>query len=357
MIAIDPGRSGGVAARYPDGRINAWPMPAEDADALDLLRGIVAAARTESWGIEATMEKVGGYVGGTGQPGSAMFTFGASYGFLLGVLMALEVPLVLVRPQQWQAALQLGKATAHASKPAWKRLGPQVAAALRNSDVLALEIDPADPTLVAELADLQPIALPPALQTRLTQAYERACVAPESLSSLHPVLQATTLTVLEARWLSLDPGYALEQVLATQARANGRRVLSLETAAQQKAALVPSDPAEALSSLDQSLAQLEDGSGRRVLQRMAQAWESGDLATLEDFDRWCECVATEADRAFMRKLNDERNPGLAARIEAQHRRGQRVFAAVGALHMTGPQSLPRLLTQRGFKVERVAFVP
>ena len=247
--------------------------------------------------------------------------------------------------------------TLHVGRPAWKRLGPQVAAALRNSDVLALEIDPADPTLVAELADLQPIALPPALQTRLTQAYERACVAPESLSSLHPVLQATTLTVLEARWLGLDPGYALEQVLATQARAHGRRVLSLETAAQQKAALVPSDPAEALSSLDQSLAQLEDGSGRRVLQRMAQAWESGDLATLEDFDRWCECVATEADRAFMRKLNDERNPGLAARIEAQHRRGQRVFAAVGALHMTGPQSLPRLLTQRGFKVERVSFGP
>jgi uncharacterized protein YbaP (TraB family) len=28
---------------------------------------------------------------------------------------------------------------------------------------------------------------------------------------------------------------------------------------------------------------------------------------------------------------------------------------VGALHMTGPQSLPRLLEQRGFRVERVVF--
>jgi hypothetical protein len=121
MIAIDPGRSGGIAARYPDGRTAAWAMPAEDADVLDLLRELARGARTKRWGLQAALEKVGGYVGGKGQPGSAMFTFGASYGFLLGALMALEVPLVLVRPQQWQGALQLGKAALHPSKPAWKR--------------------------------------------------------------------------------------------------------------------------------------------------------------------------------------------------------------------------------------------
>ena len=246
--------------------------------------------------------------------------------------------------------------TLHVGKPAWRRFGPQVAAALKASDVLALEIDPTDPALMQALAELQPPALLPApLAARLTQAYERACVAPESLATLHPVLQATTLTVLEARWLGMDPSYAQEQLLVSQVRAMGRRVVSLETAAQQKAALVPEDAEEALAALDQSLAQLEDQSGRRVLGRMAQAWEGGDLATLEDFDAWCECAATEAEKVFMRKLNDERNPPLADGIEAQHKQGRRVFAAVGALHMTGPQSLPRLLQQRGFKVDRVSF--
>jgi uncharacterized protein len=32
------------------------------------------------------------------------------------------------------------------------------------------------------------------------------------------------------------------------------------------------------------------------------------------------------------------------------------LAAVGALHMTGAQSLPRLLAKRGFKVERIGFL-
>jgi uncharacterized protein YbaP (TraB family) len=248
--------------------------------------------------------------------------------------------------------------TLHVGKPAWRRFGPQLAAAVRASDVLALEIDPSDPALIAALAEIQPPpALPDALQKRLDEAYERACVAPESMATLHPVLQATTLTVLEARWLGMDPGYAMEQLLLAQMRPQGRRVVSLETAAQQKAALVPDDSAEALTVLDESLTQLEDQSGRRVLARMAAAWEHGDLAALEDYESWCECASSDADRAFMRHLNDERNPQLADGIEAQHKRGARVFAAVGALHMTGPQSLPKLLEQRGFKVERVAYAP
>lgn len=246
--------------------------------------------------------------------------------------------------------------TLHVGKPAWRRFGPQLSAALRATDVLALEIDPTDPELAAAMAEIQPGgALPEALQKRLNEAYARACVAPESLATLHPVLQATTLMVLEARWLGMDASLAMEQLLVAQVRGSGRRVVSLETVAQQKAVLVPADPEEALALLDQSLTQLEDNSSRRVIDRLSQAWEKGDLTALEDHAGWCECIYSDEDKAYMRKLNDERNPPLADGIEAQHKLGKRVFAAVGALHMTGPQALPLLMAQRGFKVERVRF--
>lgn len=246
--------------------------------------------------------------------------------------------------------------TLHVGKPQWRKLGPQVSAALRASDVLALEVDPSDPALVQAMADIRPPqALPEALQRRLAQAFERACLATEALAALHPVLQATTLTVMEARWLGMDASYALEQVLVAQGRSQGRRVVALESAAAQVLALVPTDEAEAQTLLEQSLHQLEDQSARRVLSKLATAWDQGDVAAMEAYENWCECVADEADRALMRKLNDERNGPLADGIEALHRQGRRVFAAVGALHMTGPQALPKLLEQRGFKVERVTF--
>jgi uncharacterized protein YbaP (TraB family) len=120
---------------------------------------------------------------------------------------------------------------------------------------------------------------------------------------------------------------------------------------------VPRRAAPALRALRQGLAQLEDGSLRPVLRRLAAAWERGDLAELADYARWCECAADAADRAELKRLNDDRNPVLAARIAALHARGQTLLAAVGALHMTGPQALPRLLEQQGFVAQALHPAP
>ena len=246
--------------------------------------------------------------------------------------------------------------TLHVGKPAWRRLGPRTRAALQDSDVLALEVDPQDPGLVQEMAEASaPAHLSAPLQQRLLAAIKQACADAALLAPLHPVLQVSLLTVLEARWLGMDPAYAQENLLSAQARGLGLPVVALETAALQSQALVPQDAGQMEQLVEQSLQQLQDHSGRRVLDKLARAWERGDEAALQDYEQWCECVADAAEREFLRRLNDERNPQLADGIEARHRQGQRVFAAVGALHMTGPQGLPRLLRQRGFKVERVVF--
>ena len=123
----------------------------------------------------------------------------------------------------------------------------------------------------------------------------------------------------------------------------------------QLAALLPRDEAELRHMLAQTLEQLERGQGRRAIARLAAAWERGDLDDMAAYERWCDCVTDEADRRALARLLDERNPGLAAGIEALHRTGARVLAAVGALHMVGPQALPQLLRERGFAVERVVY--
>ena len=250
--------------------------------------------------------------------------------------------------------------TLHVGKPTWMRPGPRVSEALAASDVVALEIDPGDPGVQAELLagdDRAPVKLPPPLKARLARQVQAACVPAAAVAGLSAAMQAVMLGVLEARWAGLDPGFAQEQALAQRARDDGREVVALETVALQKKVLVPESESEALAMIDSSLAELESGSGRRMIARLARAWERSDLATIAGYERWCECARTAAERAALRALNDDRNPGLAERIEALHAGGQRVFAAVGSLHMTGPKGLPRLLEARGFRVERVAFGP
>jgi uncharacterized protein len=44
---------------------------------------------------------------------------------------------------------------------------------------------------------------------------------------------------------------------------------------------------------------------------------------------------------------------MAARIDTLHGDGRRIFAAVGAMHMVGPEGLPALMERRGYTVQKV----
>ena len=252
--------------------------------------------------------------------------------------------------------------TIHLGRADWIFPGPATFAALQASDTLALELDLADPAVAQAMRNSpasQPDALllPQSVQRRLIRQAEAACLPQGLLEQQHPLVQAITLTVLAGRREGLEPGFAQEIVLSEAARSVGARIVSLETVQQQLAVLIPREETAAREMLERTLQQLESGAAQRALVRLANAWADGRLSELEQYEKWCECVLTPRDREFLRRLNDDRNPGLARRIDALHSAGRRVFAAVGALHMTGHRALPELLAQRGFTVERIGFAP
>lgn len=244
----------------------------------------------------------------------------------------------------------------HLGKPDWIFPGPALREAWQQTELLAVELDLGDPQTLTALGQLgrarQPP--PPALRERLEAQARAACLPEQALANLHPLLQLSSLTALNARWDGLDIGFGQEFALLGLARHQGRRIVALETPADQLGALIPTDARESATLVDQGLRQLEGGQVRAPLMKLAKAWERGDLARLENYEQWCECVTTPLEQRWLRRLNDGRNPHLAKRIAALHAEGKPVLAVVGALHMSGPEALPRLLGKLGFKVERVA---
>jgi uncharacterized protein YbaP (TraB family) len=266
--------------------------------------------------------------------------------------------------------------TIHVGRQAWLALGPTLDRVLPETDVLALELDPTDPELIRRLGqppDPAPVgqttgrgegdssptpdttAQAQQRQQRLQRQIDAACIAPARLAPLHPVLQATALASLAGRRDGLDPAFGLEHILAGRARRQQRPIVSLETPELQLATLLHGDAATAAAMVDDLLTQLESGQLRRTLVRLATSWEAGRLDDLANYEAWCDCINSRDDRALLKRLNDDRNPALAAAIDAQHRQGRRVFAAVGALHMTGPQGLPGLMAAKGYRVVRVYY--
>ena len=250
--------------------------------------------------------------------------------------------------------------TIHVAQQAWMYPGPHVMRAVLASDVIALELDPTDPDIIARLQKAvarrpDAPALTAALQHRLAAQAAAACIAPETLAQMRPEMQAISVEVLEGRQFGLYPAYGIDTFLAGLGRGLKKPVRSLETPESQASLLVSDDPAETESTVGQVMDELEGGKGPQMLRRLAGDWQRGDLDDLGAYESWCECLDTPQQRADFVKLVDERNPLMADKIVRWHGEGQSLFVAVGSLHMIGPAGLPALLKARGFQVERVAF--
>lgn len=250
--------------------------------------------------------------------------------------------------------------TIHVNSLDWMIPGPAVMTALSQVDVLALEIDPLDPAIARALAEPEAIAatprtLKPALRARLDARLAAACVPPATVAKMPALMQIAAAVMMDARSVGLEPSFGSEILLAGMALGLKKAVVSLESVALQMASLSDTDDTEAM--LSTSLQQAENGAARRMLVRLHKAWGDGNVADMENLDKWCECLDTEADRRLLTRLNDDRNPALAAGIAGLHSEGKRVFAAVGTLHMFGAKGLPKLLADMGYKVERVTAPP
>ena len=250
--------------------------------------------------------------------------------------------------------------TIHVAKSSWMYPGPHVLAAVKASDVIALELDPADPDILGRLRKAiarrpDAPALPDALQRRLAAQMAAACIAPEAFAAMRPEMQAVSVEVLEGRRFGLYPAYGIDAFLAGLGSGLKKPVRSLETPESQAALLVSDDPADTAMSVAQVLDELEGGKGPQMLNRLAGDWQRGDLDDLAAYPNWCECMDTPQQRTDFVKLVDERNPLMADKIVKWHAQGKSLFVAVGTLHLVGPAGLPALLKARGFDVERVAF--
>jgi len=249
--------------------------------------------------------------------------------------------------------------TVHVARLEWMFPGPQVGQALTASDTIALELDPLDPDIQQRMAQgmSAPTAalLPEPLQQRLQRRAQAECIAPQALAALSPEMQIATLMTLAGRRDGLDPSYGIDVFLAGWGHGQKKTVVSLETPELQLKALQLGSAAETIEFVTSALDDLDNGQARPTLKRVAQVWADSDLDMLTRYESWCDCMKTAADRSEMKRLLDERNPGLADGIAALHAGGGRVFAAVGSLHMIGPQGLPVLMAQRGYRVERIIY--
>ncbi|MBY0563398.1 MAG: TraB/GumN family protein [Hyphomonadaceae bacterium] len=183
---------------------------------------------------------------------------------------------------------------------------------------------------------------------RLAAALQALGVPPNAFDGLRPWLAAVTLALLPSVRAGFDPAAGADRQIDAFGDANGKHMRAFETAEQQLGMLAGFSDDVQRQMLIESIDEAAKGS--QQIERMAAAWETGDLATLEQM------VVTDMRAeypAVYEVLLADRNDAWVT-VLRQELAGSGVdFIAVGAGHMLGEDGLIAQLRAAGYTVERV----
>jgi len=251
--------------------------------------------------------------------------------------------------------------TVHAGKRSFYPLPDPVQKAFADSRVLAVEADilnaqamaRSSATMVLTPPDRLDKRLPPPLYERFRRQLERFGLQEAEMAMLKPFIASSYLAFSEWGRLGYLPQHGVDRHLLVRAREAKMAIFELEGAQTQAELMNSLTEAQSIQAMEGTLTALESGLTREQITGMVNAWQSGDANLLLEVARaYNENVPGAKD--IEEKFIWSRHEAMANRIEEWLMRGtERVFVAVGALHLAGPRGLVEMLAKRGYQVRQL----
>ena len=246
--------------------------------------------------------------------------------------------------------------TVHVLRPTTAWGSPRVDAAFDSADQIWFEIsNPDDQAALMPLIQQHGISPDRPLSSLLTGEEMTALNAAAAAAGLpagqidifRPWFAGLALSVAPLVKAGYDPQSGVELVLKARAEAAGKPIQGLETIDKQIGILAGMPEADQLAFLRSLLESWEDATVE--LDRMVEAWASGDVATLE-------AVAVDEMQSETPELYGallvRRNTDWADQIQTMLEGSGTIFMAVGAAHLAGDDSVQEILEDRGVTVTR-----
>jgi uncharacterized protein YbaP (TraB family) len=263
----------------------------------------------------------------------------------------------------WKVSSDKGHAwllgSIHVAKPDLYPLPKEITAAFEASKALVVEADQSkmDPAAVQKMVIERGFYKPgdprPAEERQKAARDLAAKVgipAPQA-DLMKPWFLSLNASVLHLQKLGFDPKHGIDRHFMDAARAKGTPIKELESAQFQLDLLSGfSDDLQALFVAST----LEDLDGvEKKMEKIFDTWKRGDAPGLEALVI-TEGLAKKPEMApLKKKLLDDRNVGMAAKVEEYLKTGEVHFVVMGSAHLLGETGVADLLRKKGYKVEQV----
>ncbi len=255
-----------------------------------------------------------------------------------------------------QVAYLLG--TIHVGRPEFYPLPPSRLAPVQRVDAIVLEADVSDaPRAIAATQKyaLYPEGAPglekrltPELLQRVQAVLTRNQLDAAPMMRMKPWMLGNVLALFEAAQAGYMPALSVEAYLMRVAKSEGKPILEFEGIEQQFELFEKAPWATQVSFLEEALKAVETRGARRELNRIVQAWETADRASLERLLGEMRAQSSAGSRFTVDTILLGRHPPMVRRIETMMADGKTYMFAVGALHLVGSQGLIEMLRARGY---------
>jgi len=267
------------------------------------------------------------------------------------------VPLWSVQaPDGASTVLVLG--SVHLLRPADQPLPPAVHDAYRRAERIMVELDPAQLEPAATQAALARIgisapgrsvaeSLQPAEWRRAETLASDAGLDLQAVSMMEPWFASIVLYTDALRASGYEADLGVDQQVTAWAQRDGKPVIGLETLEEQ---LMLFKTLGAARQREILLKTLEDAAALETdTAALVADWRAGDAGALaarlatdfEGYEDLRDSIVIRRNRAWLAPVE-----GLLALPGTS-------LVVVGALHVVGPDGLPRLLEARGFRVQKL----
>jgi uncharacterized protein YbaP (TraB family) len=257
-----------------------------------------------------------------------------------------------------QVALLMG--TIHVGRPEFYPLPAPTQARIDTAEAIVLEADVSDAAQAMQLTQQYAVyaqgepgldtRLPPALKARIEAIAARNQLDTAPLWRMKPWMLGNVLALFEAAQAGYMPALSVESYLVRQARQGRKPLLELEGMQQQFELFERAPFGTQVAFLEDAVKAVETNAARREINRVSQAWETGDVGALERLLVEMRAQTTPGARFTIDTILLGRHPGMVRRIESMMSDGKLYLFAVGSLHLPGPDGLVAQLRARGYSV-------
>nr|WP_070960030.1 TraB/GumN family protein [Hyphomonas sp. Mor2] len=181
----------------------------------------------------------------------------------------------------------------------------------------------------------------------VSAAFDSVGVPMDAMNAFEPWMASVNLGVMKLMADGYDPNSGVETVIESEATEAGKSFGFLESVSQQADAFDLLDEEDQISMLYESALMLDETP--QMLDLLVDEWADGDIAGMEALVANPEGVGI--NDAFYESLLVNRNRNWVPQIEAMLEEPGSVLIAVGAGHLSGPDSVIKMLRDKGYEIE------